>query len=150
MSVSDLPHLNASLNLLATLLLVSGYVLIKQKKEAAHKWTMIGCFAVSCLFLISYVIYHFNHPSKPFPRSDYSTIASVGYYVLLASHVILAALVPFLSVATIVLGLLDKRVAHRKLAKWTFPIWLYVSITGVLVYLMLYWWFVPLTAEAQL
>jgi putative membrane protein len=137
--VPVLPHINAGLNALATVLLIVGYVQIKRRQEVAHKWTMLGCFGVSVVFLASYLTYHFNIPggSKRFPTYPPDAIR-YGYYVLLLSHVVLAAAVPFLAVITIWLGLADRRRAHRKLAWWTFPIWLYVSITGVIVYLLLY------------
>jgi len=134
-----LPHVNAALNALATVLLVVGYVQIKRRQEIAHKWTMLACFGVSVVFLACYLTYHFNIPggSKHFPSYPPDAVR-YGYYALLLSHVLLAAAVPFLAVITIWLGLADRRRAHRKLAWWTFPIWLYVSITGVIVYLMLY------------
>ena len=144
MTVENLPHLNASLNLLATILLVVGFVLIRKQNIQAHKWTMISCFLVSCGFLVSYLIYHAHHLSKPFPHADYASIWSVSYYFILSTHIILAAAVPFLAATTIILGLLDKRSLHRKIARWTFPIWLYVSITGVIIYAMLYLLFPPL------
>lgn len=131
--------MNASLNALATVLLVVGLVLIKQRREAAHKWTMLACFGVSAVFLACYLTYHFNIPggSREFP--DYPpAVVRYTYYGILLSHVLLAMTVPFLAVATIYLGLADKRAAHLRLAKWTFPIWLYVSVTGVVVYLLLY------------
>ncbi len=133
------PHLNASLNALATMLLILGYVLIKRRQEAAHKWTMLACFAVSVVFLGCYLTYHYHLDgvSKKFPAYPPAAVR-VGYYVILVSHVLLAAVVPFLAVATIYAGLADKRPLHRRLAKVTFPIWLYVSITGVIVYGMLY------------
>ena len=139
-----LPHVNASLNALATILLIAGYVLIKRKQEAAHKWLMLACFAVSIIFLSCYLAYHFNIPggSKRFPSYP-PTIVRYSYYGILLSHVILAAAVPFLAVATIWLGLADLRRQHRRLAWWTFPIWLYVSVTGVIVYLMLYQLYPP-------
>jgi uncharacterized membrane protein YozB (DUF420 family) len=142
--VEALPHVNASLNALATVLLVVGYVLIKRRQEVAHKWTMLGCFGVSVVFLACYLTYHFNIPggSKRFPSYPPDAVR-YGYYALLLSHVVLAAAVPFLAVITIWLGLADRRRAHRKLAWWTFPIWLYVSITGVVVYLMLYQLYPP-------
>ena len=134
-----LPHVNASLNAVATVLLVAGYVLIKRRQEAAHKWTMLACFAVSAVFLASYVTYHYHlegvskrFPSYPPPAVRYF------YFSILLTHIVLAAAVPFLAMATIWLGLADWRRAHVRLARWTFPIWLYVSITGVVVYLMLY------------
>jgi putative membrane protein len=137
--VKQLPHINASLNALATVLLILGYALIKRRQEAAHKWTMLACFAVSVVFLGCYLTYHYQlegvskkFPSYPQPAVRYT------YYTILLTHVVLAALVPFLAIATIYLGLTDKRISHRRLAKWTFPIWLYVSVTGVIVYLMLY------------
>ena len=101
---------------------------------------MIACFAVSVIFLASYLVYHANAGSKPFPKSA-PPAARIFYFSILLPHVLLAATVPFLAVATIYLGLRDRRTAHRRLAKWTFPIWLFVSITGVLVYLMLYQFF---------
>jgi uncharacterized membrane protein YozB (DUF420 family) len=142
--VEILPHMNAALNALATLLLVIGYVQIKRRQEAAHKWTMLACFGVSVVFLACYLTYHFNIPggSKRFPSYP-PALVRYGYYALLLSHVLLAAAVPFLAVITIWLGLADRRVAHRKIAWWTFPIWLYVSITGVLVYLLLYQLYPP-------
>jgi len=135
--VPFLPHLNAALNALATVLLIAGYVLIKQRKEVAHKWTMLACFGVSMLFLTSYLTYHFIIGRKLFP--SYPPLAIQYLYKgILFSHIILAVTVPFLAIATIWLGLADRRQSHRKLAWWTFPIWLYVSVTGVIVYLTLY------------
>jgi uncharacterized membrane protein YozB (DUF420 family) len=144
-----LPHVNATLNALATVLLVSGYVQIKRRQETNHKWTMLACFGVSVLFLACYLTHHWYlkyvvklpYGSHLFP-SDYP-VARTIYLAILIPHVILAAAVPFLAIATIYLGLADRRAAHRRLAKWTFPIWLYVSITGVVVYLMRYQLYPP-------
>lgn len=140
--VTILPHVNASLNGLATLLLVVGFVLIKQGKVDAHKWTMMGCFGVSIIFLGCYLFYHalLEGHGKAFPSGPAAWIR-YSYYAMLISHIILAAAVPFLAVITIYHGLKNNRAAHRKIAKWTFPIWLYVSVTGVLVYLCLYQFF---------
>ena len=137
--IEALPHVNATLNATATVLLIIGFVLIKQRRETAHKWTMLACFAVSVVFLACYLTYHFNIPggSKRFPSYPPLGVQYV-YKVILLTHVVLAAAVPFLAVATIWLGLADRRRGHTRLAWWTFPIWLYVSITGVVVYLMLY------------
>lgn len=135
--VEQLPHLNATLNSLATVLLVTGFVLIKRGRETAHKRVMLACFAVSVLFLISYLTYHYAAGHRSFPTSAPSGVRTL-YLTVLASHVVLAAAVPFLAIATIGLALWDRRAAHRRLAKWTFPIWLYVSVTGVVVYVMLY------------
>ena len=139
-----LPHVNASLNALATILLILGYVQIKRRWERAHKWTMLACFAVSVAFLACYLTYHFNIPggSKRFPSYPPVSVRYF-YYSLLVSHVVLAAAVPILAIASIWLGLADRRRAHRKLSWWTFPIWLYVSITGVIVYLLLYQLYPP-------
>lgn len=144
--VNQLPHINAALNGLATVLLVAGYVLIKRRQEAAHKWTMLGCFAVSVVFLACYLTYHYHLEggSKKFPSYP-PTAIRLSYYVILLTHIVLAAIVPFLAIATIYTGLADKRLVHRQLARWTFPIWLYVSVTGVIVYLMLYQLYPPLS-----
>ena len=138
-----LPHVNATLNALATVLLVLGYVQIKRRQEIAHKWTMLACFGVSVVFLACYLTYHYHAGSKRFPEYPPPGVRGF-YYVVLLTHVVLAAVVPFLAIATIYLGLADKRRAHVRLAKWTFPIWLYVSVTGVIVYLMLYQLYRPL------
>ena len=137
--VPYLPHVNASLNAFATVLLVIGYVLIKRRQERAHMWVMLACFGVSVVFLACYLTYHalLEGGSKRFPSYP-PPVARYAYFAMLISHIILAAAVPFLAIATIVTGLRDNRPWHRRLAKWTFPIWLYVSITGVLVYLTLY------------
>lgn len=132
-----LPHVNVSLNSLASVLLVVGFVLIKQRKETAHRNVMLAAFVVSTLFLVCYLVYHFNVISKKFPL-DAPDAARYFYYALLASHVILAMFVPFLVVAAIVQGLKNNRAAHRKIVRFAWPIWLYVSVTGVMVYVMLY------------
>lgn len=142
--VPYLPHVNASLNALATVLLVAGFVLIKRRREEAHKRVMLACFGVSVLFLTCYLTYHFNIPggSKRFPSHPPVAI-QYAYKGLLLTHIVLAALVPFLAIATIVTGLRDARLWHRRLAKVTFPIWLYVSVTGVIVYWLLYQVYTP-------
>ena len=147
--VPFLPHVNASLNGLATVLLISGFVLIKIGRETAHRRVMIGCFGVSVLFLISYLIYHSYSLHTPFPKYP-PTWAQYFYRIVLFSHIILAALVPFLALITLVLGLRDRRVAHRRFARWTFPIWLYVSVTGVIVYLMLYQLYPPQDTQGKI
>jgi uncharacterized membrane protein YozB (DUF420 family) len=128
---------NALLNSLATVLLLTGYVLIKRRQEKAHKWAMLSCFGVSVVFLISYLTRVAFGGVHEFPKSLYPLAYKI-YVPLLGSHVLLAAAVPFLAIATIYFGLTDQRARHNRLAKWTFPIWLYVSVTGVIVYLMLY------------
>ena len=144
-----LPHINVSLNSLATALLILGFVLIKKKREIAHKRVMMATLAVSIAFLTCYLIYHFNVPSKKFPTD--TAVAPLWaryfYYGLLLTHVLLAATVPFLAIGSIYLGLRNRRAAHRRLSVWTWPIWLYVSVTGVIVYLMLYQIYVPPTTN---
>ena len=140
--VAWLPHINALLNLLSVCLLVFGYWLIRHGREQAHKRTMLSCFGVSVLFFICYLTYHqllFATTGERGKAFEYPGLAvRYFYYAILVSHVILAAIVPFLAVGTIWFGLKDRRRQHRRLARWTFPIWLYVSVTGVVVYLMLY------------
>ena len=133
----DFPLLNASLNSLAAVLLCVGFVLIKNRNVTAHKWTMLCAFVVSCCFLTSYLAYHvwpIGHADTKFPGQGF---IRGTYFVVLISHIALAMVVPFLAIATIILGLRDRRGAHRKLARWTLPIWLYVSVTGVVIYIML-------------
>jgi putative membrane protein len=141
MSYRDLPALNAALNSLAAILLIVGYVLIKQKREVAHKWTMLGAFGVSVVFLVSYLTYHqllfANEGIRGVPFTGPQPIRTL-YYGMLLSHVLLAAAVPVLAIGTIYHGLKDNRPKHRRWAWWTFPIWLYVSVTGVLIYVLLY------------
>lgn len=134
-ALEDLPAVNAGLNALATALLATGWVLIKRRRERAHKWTMLAAFAVSCVFLACYLVYHARVGSVRFEGP--SNVRSV-YLVILVTHIVLAAAVPFLAAATIYLGLRDRRHRHRQVARWTLPIWLYVSITGVVIYAMLY------------
>jgi len=147
-------HVNASLNALATALLLLGLFFIKRGQVDAHKRTMLAAFVVSIVFLCCYVWYHVHVGSV---RFTYPGAIRYVYYSILASHVLLAVAVPFLAFRQIYLGYravgccggtlsaseqaataVQYRVKHVRLAKWTFPIWLYVSVTGVVVYLMLY------------
>jgi uncharacterized membrane protein YozB (DUF420 family) len=130
-----LPTVNAALNALATVLLVGGYVQIRRKRERVHRNLMLAAFGVSILFLICYLVYHARIGSK---RFEHQGLIRPVYYSILLTHVTLAAAVPVLAGTTIYLGLRDRRVGHRRLALWTFPIWLYVSVTGVVIYVMLY------------
>jgi len=134
-SVEQLPAVNASLNALATVLLVIGWVLIKVGRERTHRNFMLAAFATSIAFLTCYVIYHAHHLSMPFQGP---AALKPWYYAFLISHVVLAACVPFLAMITIYLGFADRRLRHRQVARWTFPIWLYVSVTGVMIYVILY------------
>lgn len=133
--LSYFPALNASLNGLAAILLVRGYIQIKSGRQRQHKRSMQAAFATSVLFLICYLFYHAQIGSKPFEKTG--TIRTV-YLTILLSHTVLAAAVPFLAVITLRRGLRNDLRRHVNLAKWTFPIWLYVSVTGVVVYFMLY------------
>jgi uncharacterized membrane protein YozB (DUF420 family) len=134
-NVSALPTLNAALNATAAVLLVLGYVFIKRGRIAPHRACMIGAFAVSTLFLVSYLTYHAQVGSKRFPGTG--TIRTV-YLSILLTHTLLAAAVPFLAVITLWRALAARFDRHVPIARWTLPIWLYVSVTGVIVYLMLY------------
>jgi uncharacterized membrane protein YozB (DUF420 family) len=134
-AIPTLATVDAALNAVATVLLVTGFVLIKQRRTEAHKWTMLAAFAVSVAFLGCYLTYHLTHEHVKFGGSG--PIRGL-YFSILISHIALAATVPFLAIWTIYLGLKDFRSRHKRWAWWTFPIWLYVSVTGVVVYLMLY------------
>lgn len=132
-----LPALNASLNGLATILLITGYVLIKSGRVTAHKWVMLSSFGTSVIFLGSYLIYHFHVLSKKFPGTG---LIKTVYLAILISHIILAAAVPVLASMTIYRALRGQWDRHKAIARITFPIWVYVSVTGVIIYLMLYQW----------
>jgi len=138
--VHDLPAVNATLNATATLLLVAGGVFIRRRQELAHKRAMLAAFGVSVVFLICYLIYHAHVRHRPFGGEG---PISYVYYTILTSHIILAATVPFLAVVSIYFGLRDRRAAHRKVVHWAYPIWLYVSVTGVVIYVMLYHLYPP-------
>lgn len=133
--ISDLPTVNATLNTISAILLTIGYVLIRQRRIEAHKRCMLAAFAVSVLFLISYVIYHANAGSTPFTRQGW--IRPV-YFTILISHIILAFVIVPLAIRTLYLAWRERFEQHRRIAKITLPVWLYVSITGVLIYIMLY------------
>ena len=135
MSVTDLPAVNATLNGVATVLLLTGYVLVRKKRFEQHRRIMLAAFGTSVLFLISYVIYHANVGSRSFQgQGPIRTL----YFTILLTHIILAAAIVPLALVTLSRALSRKYDRHRAIAKWTFPIWLYVSVTGVVVYLMLY------------
>ena len=135
MTVTDLPALNASLNAISTVLLLTGYVFIRRGERQKHKACMIAALVTSTLFLTSYVIYHAQVGSVPFKGTGW--IRTV-YFAVLIPHVILAAAVVPPILITVSRALSAKYDKHRRIARWTLPVWLYVSITGVIVYLMLY------------
>ena len=135
MTVHDLPALNATLNAAAAVLLVTGYLLIRQRRREAHRKVMLTAFATSVAFLISYIVYHAQVGSVPFQKQG--AIRTL-YFSILLTHTILAATVPVLAIITLRHALAARFDKHRRIAKWTLPIWLYVSVTGVVVYVMLY------------
>jgi len=135
LSISDLPTLNATLNGIAAILLVSGYLFIKQGLPRQHQWCMIGALTTSAFFLVSYVIYHLNAGSRPFQGQGPIRLV---YFTILITHVILAATIVPLALVTATRGLRSQFDRHVRIARWTLPIWLYVSVTGVVIYLMLY------------
>jgi uncharacterized membrane protein YozB (DUF420 family) len=135
MSVDDLPALNAALNATSGVLLFAGWRAIEAKRIELHRNLMLAAFGVSTAFLVSYVYYHLHHGATPFPGTG---LARTGYLVLLFTHVVLAAAVVPFAVVTLVRGLRRQDEKHRRVAKITFPMWGYVSVTGVLVYWILY------------
>ncbi len=135
MNDSVLPHLNAALNATSFLLLVAAFIQIRRGNVGAHRKLMLSALAVSGLFLVSYVIYHANYGSVRFQGQG--TVRAV-YFVILVTHVILAAAIVPLVFITVRRALRGDFARHRRIARWTYPLWLYVSVTGVIVYLMLY------------
>lgn len=139
MTVQDLPALNAALNATAALCLTAGFVFIRRKHVAAHRACMTAACLVSAAFLVSYVYYHAQTGART-PFGGTGLIRPV-YHVMLLTHVVLAIAIAFLVPRTLYLALSGSFERHRAWARWTFPIWYYVSITGVLVYFSLYhWW----------
>ena len=135
MSLSDLPTLNAFLNGTAAVFLVVGYIQIRRGRIGLHKRCMLAALTASALFLVSYVVYHVNVGSRPFPGAG---VARVVYFSILITHVVLAAVILPLALTTAARGLMAQYDRHVRIARWTLPIWLYVSVTGVVIYLMLY------------
>ena len=135
MTIDDLPAVNASLNAVSGILLLVGFALIRTRRIAQHRKVMLAAFATSSLFLVCYVVYHAQVGSVRFTRQGF---VRPLYYTILVTHVTLAAAVLPLAIVTLTRGLNGRYPQHRRLARWTFPIWLYVSVTGVLVYVLLY------------
>jgi uncharacterized membrane protein YozB (DUF420 family) len=135
LEISDLPTLNATLNAISGTLLVAAYAMIRRGDIVKHRALMLGAISMSVLFLISYVIYHANAGSRPFEGTG---PVRVIYFVVLITHIVFAAAVVPLAIVTLRRGLRRDDARHKAIARWTFPIWLYVSITGVVVYVMLY------------
>jgi uncharacterized membrane protein YozB (DUF420 family) len=135
LTLADLPALNAILNATSAVFLVTGYVMIRRGHEVAHKRCMLSALTTSALFLLSYVIYHANVGSRPFPGQG---LVRVIYFAILITHVVLAAAILPLALMTATRGLRSQFDRHVRIARWTLPLWLYVSVTGVVIYLMLY------------
>ena len=140
MTLQDLPLLNASLNALSTVFIVIGIASIKSDRKVLHISSMAAALVTSTAFLTSYLIYHAHHGGT---RFTYPGWPRMIYFPLLISHVILAVVIVPLIIMTVVPALRARYDRHRRVAAWTWPLWLYVSVTGVLVYLMLYVWFPP-------
>lgn len=136
MSFTDLPAVNAVLNSIAALLLIGGYIAVKRKRNrAAHKRLMLAAVAASALFLTTYLLYHYRVGSVPYPYHDWTRPV---YFAVLIPHVILAAVTAPFIIAALWLALKGKFETHVKLVKWVWPVWIFVSVSGVVVYLMLY------------
>jgi uncharacterized membrane protein YozB (DUF420 family) len=134
-TLSDLPALNATLNAAAAVLLAIGWILIRRGRYRAHRTVMITAFCTSALFLVSYLVYHAHVGSKHFPGRG---AVRVVYFSILLTHTILAAAIVPLVLVTLSRGLTARYDRHRAIARWTLPLWMYVSVTGVIVYFMLY------------
>jgi uncharacterized membrane protein YozB (DUF420 family) len=135
MPISDLPLLNAILNSSCTVFLLLGFYFIKQKNRVAHKRMMLAAVTTSLLFLTSYLFYHYSVGSVKFTGQG---VARTVYFTILFSHSILAASLLYFVPVTLIRAVRERFDKHKRLARWTLPIWLYVSVTGVIVYLMLY------------
>jgi putative membrane protein len=134
-SVSQLPSVNAALNSLSAILLVAGFLFIKSRNIKAHRACMLAAFASSIFFLISYLVYHYQVGSVPFKGQGRIRLV---YFTILLTHTILATTIVPLALVTLFRAFKERFDLHRRIARWTFPIWLYVSVTGVVVYWMLY------------
>ena len=137
MTIHDLPAVNATLNALSGVLLTVGYLLIRAGRIEQHRRCMLAAFVTSSLFLVCYIVYHAYAGSRPFAGQGW---VRPVYFVLLVSHIVLAAAIVPLALTTIYRGLSAQVDRHKRLARRTLPIWLYVSVTGVIVYLLLYHW----------
>jgi len=133
--LSALPAVNATLNGLSALLLLSGYFFIRKRNVAAHRFCMVSALGVSALFLACYLYYHYHHGSTPFPGQGW---VRGLYFGILISHIILAAAILPLALVTVARAWREDFSRHVRIARWTLPIWLYVSVTGVVIYWMLY------------
>jgi putative membrane protein len=138
MTVQDLPVVNATLNAIATYFIVSGIIFIKRGNKQLHAFCMIHALIISTAFLTCYLIYHYSYPTTKFTHEGWPKII---YFIILFTHIPLAMLSLPMIILTVIPAIRRKFEKHKRFARWTYPIWLYVSVTGVLVYLMLYVWF---------
>ncbi len=135
MGITDLPALNACLNSISTLLLAAGYFFIRRRQIERHRLAMSAAFVTSCLFLVSYLVYHYNAGSVPFTKQGW---VRPVYFTILITHIVLAAAIVPLALITLNHAWRKRFDKHRRIARWTWPLWMYVSVTGVVIYLMLY------------
>lgn len=135
MGITDLPALNACLNSISTLLLAAGYFFIRRRQIERHRLAMSAAFVTSCLFLVSYLVYHYNVGSVPFTRQGW---VRPVYFTILITHIVLAVAIVPLALITLNHAWRKRFDKHRRIARWTWPLWMYVSVTGVVIYLMLY------------
>ncbi|MDB5240268.1 MAG: hypothetical protein JWP57_893 [Spirosoma sp.] len=131
---SYLPHVNGIINSITSVLLLMGLYFIRQKNVVAHKRTMLTAFALGSVFLVCYILYHLTHESTPFGGQGW--IRPI-YYFLLVSHIVLSIVVVWFVLRAVYFALSGQITRHKRTVKWTFPIWLYVSVTGVIVYLLI-------------
>lgn len=134
MNLSDLPALNACLNGTSTILLTAGYIFIKRKNEKAHRNCMVAALATSTLFLASYLYYHFHAGRTVFPQNSFRPV----YLIILLTHTVLAVVIVPLIIAAVVQAIRGRFESHKKITRWAWPLWMYVSVTGVVIYLLLY------------
>jgi putative membrane protein len=134
-SLTDLPAINATLNATSAVLLVAGYLAIRQSRKSLHRACMLGALIVSVTFLASYLFYHYQAGTTRFTGQGWLRPV---YFTILGSHTILATVIVPLVIATLYFALRGSFARHRRIARWTLPVWLYVSVTGILVFLMLY------------
>jgi putative membrane protein len=134
--LTALPACNATLNGTSAILLTAGYLAVRRRRIHVHRACMVAAFVTSVLFLISYVTYHLQAGTTHFRGVGWTRPA---YFTLLFTHTVLAAVVPVLAVTTLMFALRGRFARHARVARWTLPIWFYVSVTGVLIYLVLYW-----------
>ena len=135
MSLSDLPAVNASLNSASTVLLTLGYIYIKRAKKDAHRNCMVGAVITSTLFLACYLIYHYYAGRTTFQNPEWFRPI---YLLILLTHTVLAVVIVPMVLTTVFLAIRQRWEAHKRIARWTWPIWMYVSVTGVVIYLLLY------------